>query len=89
MKLQSDNINDTNPEVESILIEMLSKLTTSQRIARTLSFSSTILNLSKRAISRANPDKSKTELDLLFVRLHYGNELSDKLKLFLKNQQNG
>ena len=87
MRLQSNNINDTNPKVESILIEMLSRLTISQRLSKTLSFSSTIINLSKRAISRANPGKSKSELDLIFVRLHYGNELADKLKIFLQNSK--
>lgn len=86
MRLQSENMNDTNPKVESILIEMISKLTVSQRLAKTLSFSSAVLNLSKRAIYRANPGKSKSELDLIFVRLHYGNELADKLKLFLQNK---
>ena len=45
-----------------------------------------ILNLSKRAIYRANPGESKSELDLIFVRLHYGDDLADKLKLFLQNK---
>lgn len=88
MRLQSENMNDTNPKVESILIEMISKLTVSQRLAKTLSFSSAVLNLSKRAIYRANPGKSKSELDLIFVRLHYGDDLADKLKTFLQNSKN-
>lgn len=88
MRLQSNNINDTNPKVESILIEMIRKLSISQRLAKTISFSSSVINLSKRAIYRANPGKSKSELDLIFVRLHYGNELADKLKLFLQNSKN-
>ncbi len=88
MRLQSENMNDTNPKVESILIEMISKLTVSQRLAKTLSFSSAVLNLSKRAIYRANPGKSKSELDLIFVRHHYGDDLADKLKLFLQNSKN-
>ena len=86
MRLQTSNVNDTNQKVESILIEMLRKLTISQRLAKTLSFSSSVINLSKRTIYRANPGKSKSELDLIFVRLHYGNELADKLKLFLQNK---
>ena len=88
MREQSKNINDTNPKVESILIEMLSKLTISQRLAKTISFSSSVINLSKRAIYRANPGKSKSELDLIFVRHHYGDDLADKLKLFLQNSKN-
>ncbi len=86
MVLQPNNVNDTNPKVESILIEMISKLTISQRLSDTLSFSFSVIQLSKRAIYRANPCKSYSDLDLIFVRLHYGNELADKLKLFLQNK---
>ncbi|MEO6694390.1 MAG: hypothetical protein ABIY50_04675 [Ignavibacteria bacterium] len=82
MRLQS---SDTNPKAETLLIEMIRELNTSQRISKALSLSSSIINLSKRAIERANPNKDKSELDLLFVKLHYGNELADKLKLFLQN----
>jgi len=54
---------------------------------KSFSLSSTVINLSKRAINRANPNKDKTELDLIFVKLHYGNELADKLKLYLQKTQ--
>lgn len=88
MSLHNNILNDTNPITDHLLIEMFKELTIKQRLSKTLSFSSSIINLSKRAISRANPDKSKAELDLIFVKLHYGNELAEKLKLFLQNLQN-
>lgn len=78
---------DTNLAVEIKLIDMIRKLTTSQRMLKSFSLSSTVINLSKRAINRANPNKDKTELDLIFVKLHYGNELADKLKLYLQKTQ--
>jgi len=81
MRTQS---SDTNPKVEIQLIEMIRKLNTSQRLLKTLSLSSSIINLSKRAINRANPNKDKSECDLLFVKFHYGNELAHKLKLYLQ-----
>ena len=85
MKPQS---SDTNSQVETLLIDMIRKLNTSQRLLKTLSLSSHIINLSKRAINRANPNKDKSECDLLFVKFHYGSELADKLKLYLQNMQN-
>ncbi len=85
MKLQS---SDTNPKIEKLLVEMIRSLSTSQRISKSLSLTSSMIYLSKRAIRRANPDKNKSELDLLFVKLHYGSELADKLKLFLEEHHN-
>ena len=77
---------DTNPEVERVLISLLRKLSTTQRIEQVLSFSSSIIKLSKRAIARANPDLSEEEKNILFVRIHYGNELADNLRKYLKQQ---
>ena len=77
---------DTNPEVERVLISLLRKLSTEERLSRVLQFSSSIINLSKRAIARANPDLSEDERNILFVRYHYGDELANKLKQYLKQK---
>jgi hypothetical protein len=77
---------DTNPEVERVLISLIRKLTMEEKLNRTLNFSSSIINLSKRAIARANPDLSEDEKKLLFVEYHYGIELADKLRKYLKHK---
>jgi hypothetical protein len=73
---------DTNPEVERVLISLIRKLSTEEKLNQTLQFSSSIINLSKRAIARANPDLSEDEKKLLFVEYHYGAELANKLRSF-------
>lgn len=78
---------DTNPEVERVLISLLRKISVEEKLNRTLRFSSSIINLSKRAISRANPDLSEDEKNLLFVEYHYGANLANKLRSF-KEQNN-
>ncbi len=83
MKTQS---TDTNPEVEKVLISLLRKLSTEEKLNRTLKFSSSIINLSKRAIIRANPDLSEDERNILFVKYHYGTELADKLRKYLNQR---
>jgi hypothetical protein len=37
------------------------------------------MRLSRRAIARANEDKDPEELDLLFIRLHYGETLARRV----------
>jgi hypothetical protein len=73
---------DTNPEVERVLISLIRKLSTEEKLNQTMQFSSSIINLSKRAIARANPDLSEDEKKLLFVEYHYGAELANKLRSF-------
>ena len=73
---------DTNPEVERILISLIRTLSMEEKLNRTLNFSSSIINLSKRAIARANPELSEEERNLLFVEYHYGVELANKLRSF-------
>ena len=78
---------DTNPEVERVLISLIRKLSTEEKLNRTLQFSSSIINLSKKAIHRANPDLSEEERNILFVKYHYGDELADKLKEYLNQNR--
>jgi transcription initiation factor IIF auxiliary subunit len=66
---------DTSEEIEKKLIEETRKLTTAQKFAQVSSMSQFVANLSKRAIKRANPNATKRELDLIFVRLHYGEKI--------------
>ena len=80
---------DTDQITERILIELIKKKNLKEKLQNALSFSSLIIRLSKRAIKRVNPGKSKLELDLLFLELHYGKPLADKVKTYLSNKENG
>ena len=80
MRLQS---SDTNPEAEKVLISLIRSISIPERLSRLESLSSLTIRLSKRGIARANPNKSKKELDLLFIKQHYGETLFNKLKQFL------
>jgi hypothetical protein len=51
-----------------------------------LSFSPSIIKLSKQAISRANPSLNEDEKNLLFVKYNYGTEIANKLQSFNKKK---
>jgi len=78
---------DTNPEAERVLISLLRKLNTTQKLEQVQSFSSSIIKLSKRAISRANPDLNEDEKNILFVEYHYGVELANRLRKYLDQRK--
>ena len=80
---------DTSPEIELKLIEMLRQQTPTQRLSKTLYLTTVTLNLSRRAITRANPGKSKRELDLLFVEYHYGKDLAERVKKHIEMKDAG
>lgn len=74
---------DTNPKVEKFQISLIRQASIAKRIARMRSLSQTVVQLSRRAIMRANPDLSERELNLIFVSYHYGTELADRLRKYL------
>ena len=80
-------LTDTNPEAERVLISLLRKLNTTQKLEQVQSFSSSIIKLSKRAISKANPDLNEDEKNILFVEYHYGVELANRLRKYLDQRK--
>ncbi len=72
-------LSDTDQKVEKVLIDIIRQKSISERLRQMEYLTSLVMHLSKRAIARNNIGKDKLELDLLFVKLHYGEELSNKV----------
>ena len=84
MKTQSI---DTHPKAEEVQIHLIRQASVAQRIARMRSLTSSLMRLSKRAIRRANPGASQDELDVLFVKYHYGEELAFRFQAYLQQRK--
>jgi len=74
---------DTHPDAENIQISLIRKATIAKRISRTRSFSQSIIQLSRKAIMRANPKLNERELILTFIAYHYGSELANRLREYI------
>ena len=74
---------DTHPDAEQFQISLLRKASVAERIARACSLSETVIQLSRRAICRANPELNEQELNLLYVTYYYGKDLSERLRRYL------
>ncbi|MEZ4525042.1 MAG: hypothetical protein R2941_03870 [Desulfobacterales bacterium] len=78
---------DTHPEAEKVQISLIQNLTAAQKISRVRSLSQSTILLSRRAITRANPDLDKKELTLKFISYHYGENLANSLREFMDNRR--
>jgi len=77
---------DTHPGAEEIQIMLLRQATVAKRLAVMRSLSQTTIQLSRRAIRRANPTYSPLEVKLTFVAYHYGGELAERLRQYLEQR---
>jgi hypothetical protein len=76
---------DTHPEIEQMQIEMLRRLSPQQRLERLNTWSKATLELAWRGLQHANPEATEQELGLIFVAVHYGQPLADRLREYLRN----
>ena len=79
-------ITDTNPEAEKIQVLLIRKASIAKRISRMRSLSQTTIQLSRRALLRANPELSERELNLTFVSHHYGKDLANRLRKYMERR---
>jgi len=82
----SKQLSDTDPKAEEFQISLLRRASVAERLSRTRSLSRTVIQLSRRAIARANPTLSERERDILFVAYHYGAELAGRLREYLNRK---
>ncbi|MEA3309520.1 MAG: hypothetical protein U9Q70_08430 [Chloroflexota bacterium] len=77
---------DTHPSAEEVQVSLLRQATVSKRLSLMYSLSQTTIQLSRRAISRANPTYSQLEVKLAFVAYHYNEELARRVRQYLERR---
>lgn len=80
MKTQSV---DMHPKAEEVQIQLLRKAGPVKRTWLMRSLSQTMLRLSRRTLRDLNPNLSEQALKVLFVRHYYGDDLADRLEIWL------
>jgi len=76
--------SDTNPKAEEFQISLIRQVSVAKRISQMRSLSQLTMRLSRRAILRVNPELSEQELDLIFIAYHYGDDLANCLRKYLR-----
>jgi len=68
---------------ESIRIDLARKMTVAERFEGMCSLTNREVCHSKRTIAKANPGISQQEVTLIFIEIHHGKELADKVRKYL------
>ena len=77
-------LTDTSKAAEAVQNSLFSRLTNRERLQRVCFLSDWVLGLSKAAIAKKNPDLTEKERSLIFVEIHYGKALADKVRNYLQ-----
>jgi len=77
---------DTHPKAEKVLISLIRKASPARKLSQVRSLSRVMIQLSKRAIARANKNVDEQEVDLIFVAHHYGSSLAERLRQYLEEK---
>ncbi len=77
---------DTHPDAEKVLISLFRKASTSKKFSLVRTLTQTTIQLSKRAIARANKELNEEQINLIFISLHYGNDLAERVKKYLERK---
>ena len=78
---------DTNPaEAEKLQISFIHQASTAKSMSLMRSLSKTVIQLSRRAISRANLGLNEEEVNLICVANNYGDDLAKRLSKYLKQR---
>lgn len=78
---------DTSIYMEAALIRLVRQASPAEKMSQVRSLSQTVMQLSKRAIARRNKDYNEQEVNLMFVSLHYGKELAERLRNYLDKHE--
>lgn len=79
-------MNDTHPDIERKWIEMLRAAGPDRRLEMACEQTDQCVSLAKAAITRSYPDLSPLERDLLFIDIHYGHDLAQRVRSYLKRR---
>ena len=75
-------VNQANPDqasAEAVQLGLVKRKSAREKLSQVRFLSRLIIGLSRWTIPRTNPDKPAAEPELVFIRLHYGESLAQRV----------
>ncbi|MGA2060632.1 MAG: hypothetical protein ABSG67_09145 [Thermoguttaceae bacterium] len=77
-------LSDTHPDAEKVQVELMRQASVADRVAIMRSLTNLSIRMSRQAIAEAHPEFNPREVALYWVELHYGKQLADELREYIK-----
>ena len=77
---------DTSPDAAEVQLGLWSEMTGQQRVRKAMALSSRLRAMAFDAIRRRHPDWNDKQVQLQFIELTYGSEISKELEQWLVEQ---
>jgi len=78
---------DTSAEAEAIQLELLRRMSPSDRIAKMCNLSASLRRMAFDAIRRIHPELDEAEVRLKFIESTYGKELAAEVRTHLQQRE--
>ncbi len=80
---------DTSPDAEEVQLELIRRMTPSDRALKALRMTTRLIRECKSAIARNNPSFTQREIGIAFIELNYGKELAAAVDRYQLDRANG
>jgi hypothetical protein len=77
---------DTHIKTEQVIISLLRGKSIAHKFSIIRSLSQSTIQLSKRAIARANRGINDDQVDLIFIEIHYGKEIARRFEKYVSEK---
>ena len=75
-----------NNKARAVQLELFRRASPGRRFALASSLSTSTMELARAAIRRRHPDWSERDVELEFVRVHYGADLAHRVRAYLEQR---
>lgn len=86
---QTPYTTDTSPEAYAVQLELLRRMSPTERLRKTFALSRQVKRMAMDAIRRRHPESDEYAVRLKFIELTYGKALADDVRRSLEEREIG
>ncbi len=79
------SVRDTHPTVERKQIELLRQAGSRTRLAMGLRMGEDAIRIARHELKRLHPEMTELQIALVWVKVHYGDDIANRLNIYLKS----
>jgi len=80
-------LDDTHPRIRAVMTRLMAAMTPAERFAMAAEMTDFAIDQSLAALAAVMPGATQQEIHLRWCELHYGRELTDRLRAYLRERE--